>query len=565
MLVSNNFPIDQALLRKMPCPGHRIWVLIALIGAVLSSSPAHAQITTLDKGHSFLLTNGLQLWGVDSDYHYPFDYNTMAQANLNGVIWGFGEPTHTTDMSTLAPGDKWAKEADITVSPDTTLTAAEQAHFSDLLGLEVGNKQAFNNVSDSDYQQTLNWYQQARANNDFPNQLLYITQGAIGAAYANFLSDANPDAVSFSSDPFSNPPGHYITPTDWLALGQGIRQQALGSYIGASANSPRPYGLYLQTFYDQYAVDPGDVEIRWQQFAGWTMGYTFASAFIYAGSPGNTDFYTSYNAPGNSVYKSFQATAAMSRNLGPALVRLISYSNGSGGGGTSIVLGKDSSGNANPLPGGWQVFSQTDAPPSQRYLTSVTARNIGYKNGVDPNSPDGRGGYYGYTGDVYIGFFNPLLGGSGDPKGDVYFMVTNGLGGTMTLADGSADNLSTAAQCRQQITLLFDFGTSGINSLERLDRLTGQLDVINTTYHDGGNTIWTYLGGSQYRLQLNLDGGTGDLFKYNDGAPFVGVPEPASLLSAVMGALLLSGIRRRYRRLPADDPAAGCAWRSAHQ
>ncbi len=548
MLKKYEFPTNHRLIRVSRQRNHHIAVVL-LVGGLLSwfSSSAHAQITTLDHGHSFFLNNGLQLWGVDSDYRYPFDYNIMSQANLTGVIWGFGETTHTTDMSALAPGDKWAKETDPSGSPGSALTTAEQSHFSDLLALQVGDEQSFYHTTDSDYTQALSWFQQARLNNNYPNQLLFINQYQMGGAYTNFINDANPDAISFDSYPFSKPAGHYITSTNWLALAQGFRRQALGSYIGATSNSPRPYGMYVQTYFDQYAIDPGDVEIRWQQFAGWTMGYTFANPFIYAGAPTNTDFSTSYNAPGNSVYKSFQTTAAMSRNLGPALVRLISYSNGSGGGGTSIVVGKNASGVTNAVPGGWKTFSQNDAPPNQRYMTSVAAKNIGYKNGVDPNSPDGRGGFYGYTGDVYVGFFNPLLSSSGDPNGEAYFMVTNGLGGDLRLPDGSSDNLTTAAQCQQQITLLFDFGTSGINSLERLNRLTGQLDVINTSYHDGGNTIWSYLGGSQYRLLLTLDGGTGDLFKYNDGTPFVGVPEPASLLSAAMGVLLLSGIRRRRR------------------
>ena len=39
----------------------------------------------------------------------------------------------------------------------------------------------------------------------------------------------------------------------------------------------------------------------------------------------------------------------------------------------------------------------------------------------------------------------------------------------------------------------------------------------------------TYLSGNQYRLMFDLEGGTGDLFKYNDGTPFVGVQANVSL------------------------------------
>lgn len=41
--------------------------------------------------------------------------------------------------------------------------------------------------------------------------------------------------------------------------------------------------------------------------------------------------------------------------------------------------------------------------------------------------------------------------------------------------------------------------------------------VVGGTYT---GLTWTQTG--TYRLVLTLDGGTGDLFKYNTGAPFVG-------------------------------------------
>ena len=79
------------------------------------------------------------------------------------------------------------------------------------------------------------------------------------------------------------------------------------------------------------------------------------------------------------------------------------------------------------------------------------------------------------------------------------------------------------------MTLDFDFGVTGINSLLRLNRNTGLVDMIDTSYSDGGNTVFTSLGNGKYQLQLKLDGGTGDLFKYNDGTAFVGVQAAAAL------------------------------------
>ncbi len=474
----------------------------AMAGAVLAgASSARAQIATLDKGHSLLVSDGLQIWGADTDNSYPFDYNTMAAANLNAVFWGFGG-TPTTNMSALSPGDKWGKAVDPSSDPTTVLTADENAHKSDLVALQVGDEQDLsNNPNGSSFTQTVSWFQNAQSNNTFANQLLYVNQDTIfsDANFASFIGQANPDAISFDSYPFSNPDGYYISPDNWLAKAQQFRRHALGSYIGATGNAPRPYGLFLQTYHDTFAVDPGDVQMRWQQFVAWTMGYTFSDAFIYDG--GNTNFYTQ-----GTLYNQFKETARQSRNIGPALTKLISYSNGVAGGGTSIVLGKNASGSTNSVPASWQVFSATDAPPSQRYMQSLVATNLGTKNG-------------GFAGDIYIGFFNPLQVSYGDPAGTAYFMVTNGLGGDLVLPNGSADNTALATDCQQQITVKFDFGTSGITSLQRLRRSDGQLEVVPLTQ----------VTGNQYKLVFTLDGGTGDLFKFNDSTPFVGAPAVAAM------------------------------------
>src|SRR5213079_327628 len=123
--------------------------------------------------------------------------------------------------------------------------------------------------------------------------------------------------------------------------------------------------------------------------------------------------------------------------------RLISY-----GPNTSFVAGKDSAGGTKPLPISWKTFAQADAPTNQQYLTSITGvTNLGTKNNGQP-------------GDIYVGFFNPLLTSYGDPAGTAYFMVTNGLGGDLH------DSAALATDCQQSLTLNFNFGSSGITALD---------------------------------------------------------------------------------------------------
>ena len=182
-------------------------------------------------------------------------------------------------------------------------------------------------------------------------------------------------------------------------------------------------------------------------------------------------------------------TNRQSLNLGPGLVRLISTD-------ARMKMGQHVEGSVtvdNDLPEGVSRWN-SDADP---YITSITATNIGSKNN-------------GLPGDVIMGYFEPLdasfttLGF----QDDMYFMVVNGL----------SDINGSAADCEQLIHIEFDFGTSGIDSLERLSRDTGLVEPVTLT-HDSG---------SLYYLDLVLEGGTGDLFKFNNGGDFVSGPyDPA--------------------------------------
>src|SRR6185503_12892947 len=126
----------------------------------------------------------------------------------------------------------------------------------------------------------------------------------------------------------------------------------------------------------------------------------------------------------------------------------------------------------------------------------------------------------GQRGDVIISWFTPLdesLDGF-DHTNEIYMMVVNGL---------SDPNGSTAA-CAQEIRLDFQF-PAAITGIVMLDPLTGQLQT---------NTL--PIVNTRRQLLLNLNGGDAALFKFADGAPFVGLstlPSGVAITSPASGSL----------------------------
>jgi hypothetical protein len=78
----------------------------------------------------------------------------------------------------------------------------------------------------------------------------------------------------------------------------------------------------------------------------------------------------------------------------------------------------------------------------------------------------------------------------------------------------------TAPQAVQTIRIDLNFSGTSITQLQRLNRWYGNIETISTSgsYNDLG---YVSLGGTSYRLELQLKGGSGELFKFNTGAPFV--------------------------------------------
>ena len=194
------------------------------------------------------------------------------------------------------------------------------------------------------------------------------------------------------------------------------------------------------------------------------------------------------NSP-NAKFYQLAETNRQSLNLGPALVRLVSTD-------LRMITGRHMPGPTyNTLPSyvdvASPVYISTWNSSADPYITNITATNPGSKND-------------GLEGDVIVGYFKPLAPEFTNPgyENDTYFMILNGL----------SDPGGTPAETQQEIRLDFNFGVRGITSLQRLSRNTGMVETVNLVFD----------GGSLYHLDLILDGGTGDLFKFNNGGTFVG-------------------------------------------
>jgi len=114
---------------------------------------------------------------------------------------------------------------------------------------------------------------------------------------------------------------------------------------------------------------------------------------------------------------------------------------------------------------------------------------------------------------VIVSWFKPLDESFDGPgyTNETYMMVVNGL----------TDPTGTAADCLQEMRLNFH---SSVAAIEMLNPLTGVAELQ-----------WLTLTNGLRQLVLNLNGGDAALFKFADGAAFVGVP-----LTPVTGSPVLT-------------------------
>jgi hypothetical protein len=450
-----------------------IWISIWLIFAVLASA---AKAQPISRGNRILLQRGLQIQGLANGI---LNKSTFASSRFTSIFALYGESAPLNSFNP-APGIPWGL-----LDTDDHLTQGQLPYRSNLVSLQYNDE---NSITDpiflNDAKTTLATW---RAN--YPDAIGYTNQYAgqhTTAELQNYMSFVQPDMMIFDFYPFQ---GSLVggSPAAYYTALQQYRLLGLAG-IDGSGNLPIPTGTWLQSYVDgsSHLISPS--EIRLNQFSSWTFGYKFAAAFVYSTNPSAGSLSTQSalfigSSDGTRREPQFTAMAEtnrQSRNLGPVLVRLQSTDVG-------IVLGQHRGGFLNlqiinnTQPSGVPLW--TSGAGGDAYLTGVSATNIGGANN-------------GLRGDVLIGHFKPLQG-----TNDPYFMVTNGL----------STDAGTVGDAAQLIRLNFNFGASNINSLLRLSRDTGAVEVVSLT-HDSA---------SSYHLDLTLEGGTGDLFKYNNGLPFV--------------------------------------------
>jgi autotransporter-associated beta strand protein len=445
-----------------------------------------ADLADLDKGHRILLERGLQIHAMAVDQPEIPNWSVFDAGGWNGVDFQFNFYGPTNYLGSAPGNHVW--QATYSDYSHTSFSAVESPYASNCVRIQLDDEQNLNNATVR--ANVAAWFAAARPN--YPDTILSVNQipfAATDANFRDFMTHSQPDMLMIDSYRWTTDPSE----GSWNLLSDMQRHRKfalLGNDLTGA--HPIPYGFYAQAIDDFPPATgrvPSESELRFEHFAPWALGYTFTDDFTYNTAAAYSGVESIYFVNGaqqaqpTASYYQIQSVNAQGKNLGPALVRLLSTD-------ARFINGYNSDGSQRPNPidiPNWTVGS------GDGYLRSYSRVNLGTKNN-------------GYAGDVVLSWVKPLDESLDSTlySNEAYFMVLNGL----------TDPTGSATDCRQLIALGYDFGTTGIKSVQRLRRDTGQVEVLPLTHDQSG----------QYILNVTLDGGTADLFKFNDGAPFAGIP-----------------------------------------
>jgi hypothetical protein len=557
---------------------------LLVLGCLLAlAQSANAQ---LSKGQQILLNRGLQVQGMVNSADI-FHFDTYTNANYSAINWFYSSVPSAMGPAPGFPWGRWvSQQSEMPPSSD------EASYMSQLVTLSLSDEPYMD--STNNFINMLNWYTNVQPS--FPNTILYVNNwgGELSdGALSSFIAQAHADMMTFDLYPwlsvydtnYPNSIGPPIggAPTGWYTELRRYRAYASGYGI--------PFGIYRQTFHavesgnSRVFRDPSPSELRVNTFGALAFNAKVLIDFTY-----NTGASSLFNRnalgqwPGdtltNNLYLEQSDINLRARNFGRALVCLKpvldlhnqSMTNPPPPGPvstdpcaclgpavtTSIMFlqGRVINGgvtNASPLPGSFQpdpasspnpanpanlIYSWWEFGTNDPYLNGWGVVNKGTNNSALP-------------GEVLVAWFKLLderMDGTAFTN-EVYFMVVNGLVAT----NGSA------ADCLQQIKLNFKTGNSGITAVNMLDSLNGVI-TTNTMPVIGGTGA-----GTVRQLVLNLNGGDAALFKFADGAPFVGFVPPARptlsmQLAAGQPVITLQGTSGARYALQSSPTPSGATW-----
>ena len=487
-----------------------VLLLLLLADNILAQTPKN----DLSRGSYILLNKPFQIeaWG------YPFRYddttNTTSQMSWDLDLFKT-KSNYTNHMLAGWPlewypvgaGDvPWSKiEADSGDGTPWPLSAWELRDFGNVVRLQWED----DNLLPQDPAMVAiakKWFETRLADPTYDDIILSIDLRPYGYTPADLdsmLIKLDPDLIMWNRYPHA-----------WPSQGLNYRQIEYGWYamliynrnVGLLGNGdvtkPVPTGAFTQAIRQGYANPMPHSRMYYNNFLNLLFGAKYLSTFLYTSWPlwwseqrpvedrdPNLDLDASGMvstlfdhlapfAPRTEFYVQAEINRQVS-NIGKALVRLQTS-------GVRFIRAMSIEANvqSDGFAGGiydWDYGTRPDT-----LLTDVTVTRTGFPE----------------TQDVWVGFFKPVhhtIDGSGTAD-ENYFMVVNGCwdtNGTLT---------------EQTIRLDFNFGKdTSINSLLRISRLTGEIEVVPLTL----------ITGNTYYLDLVLDGGEGDLLKYNNGISFL--------------------------------------------
>ena len=503
--------------------------------------------TSLSHGHEVLLQKGLLIESIAPAYYWDPPYGDInlpnwEASNFNSInsLYSAGTLVSNTNFSYWLSTD-FGNVVDYRQEP----YLATVQFWDEQNILVTADWPGF--AEDISYAKTLYPYSIVYMNNSPTNH--YQDSIFDVNLLKSFAEVVEPEMLHYTEYPFrfqgiTGSAQNYVggSPTPFYVKMEMYRQAGLAGLDGTGA-TPVPTGMYVQHYHtteagayvevypDQWLLmyntrEPSESELNLQAFAGWAFGFKKTTGYYYAdyfNDPNRENENISFSdfiGDSNPTAKLYEIGSINqeSQNLADALVRLLSTD-------VRMEMGRHADGVTNTLPSsiyaGVSVKAFNATPLANPYMTDVYVTD----------NPAGIND--GYEGDVVIGFFRSIYDQPLDAvdANETYFMVVNGL----------SDAEANSVDCTQTIHIEFDFGTSGIGRLLRLNRTTGDWEVVE----DGPGHAWYYYGaGGRYYLELELGGGKGDLFKYYTFYGFVPqqslTPRKANSPSPVNGGTSVS-------------------------